>query len=195
MCEAKSAVLVSLLTPGALSLTCSTNHPHLFVERQSELEVLVGRMVRRRRSEFWISGNDIDDEGRWEWAKTGHVEVSCKKMLLVSNENGKEVDTIDPDHAGGGLGLGGGAIQLARGELPRLERPRHLLLLLLLLLARLLLLQQPALHLPAYLISTRIPYYQPYGIGNPALHLSILSSHLIFPGFQPTRKRDTNECP
>ena len=36
-------------------------------------------MVRRRRSEFWISGNDIDDEGRWEWAKTGHVEVSCKK--------------------------------------------------------------------------------------------------------------------
>ena len=79
MCEAKSAVLVSLLTPGALSLTCSTNHPHLFVERQSELEVLVGRMVRRRRSEFWISGNDIDDEGRWEWAKTGHVEVSCKK--------------------------------------------------------------------------------------------------------------------
>ena len=116
-------------------------------------------------------------------------------MLLVFNENGKEVDIPDPDHAGGGLGLGGGAIQLARGELPRLERPRHLLLLLLLLLARLLLLQQPALHLPAYLISTRIPYYQPYGIGNPALHLSILSSHLIFPGFQSTRKRDTNECP
>ena len=137
-------------------------HPYLFVERQSELEVLVGRMVRRRRSEFWISGNDIDDEGRWEWAKTGHVEVSFKKMLLVFNENGKEVDIPDPDHAGGGLGLGGGAIQLARGELPRLERPRHLLLLLLLLLARILLLQQPALHLPAYLIFTqRIPYYQP----------------------------------
>ena len=65
------------------------------------------------------------------------------------------------DHAGGNLGLGGGAVQLAGGELPRLERPRHLLLLLLLLLARLLLLQQPALHLPAYLISTQIPYYQP----------------------------------
>ena len=78
MCEAKSAVLVSLLTPGALiifnaSILISTIH--LFVERQSELEVLVGRMVRRRRSEFWISGNDIDDEGRWEWAKTGHQEV------------------------------------------------------------------------------------------------------------------------
>ena len=51
----------------------------LFSDRQSELEVLVGRMVRRRRSEFWISGNDIDDEGRWEWAKTGHQEV-CKQL-------------------------------------------------------------------------------------------------------------------
>ena len=36
-------------------------------------------MVRRRRSEFWISGNDIDDEGRWEWAKTGHQQV-CTQL-------------------------------------------------------------------------------------------------------------------
>ena len=58
----------------------ASNHSnHLLAERQSELEVLVGRMVRRRRSEFWISGNDIDDEGRWEWAKTGHMEVGCIK--------------------------------------------------------------------------------------------------------------------
>ena len=26
--------------------------------------------ARRRRSEFWISGNDIEEEGTWEWAKT-----------------------------------------------------------------------------------------------------------------------------
>ena len=123
----------------------------------------MGRMVRRRRSEFWISGNDIDDEGRWEWAKTGHQEVSSNELLLFDlNKIGDEDVELDaPDRAGGGLGLGGGAVQLAGGELPRLERPRHLLLLLLLLLARLLLLQQPALHLPAYLISTQIPYYQP----------------------------------
>jgi hypothetical protein len=25
---------------------------------------------RRRRSEFWLSGNDIDEEGVWEWART-----------------------------------------------------------------------------------------------------------------------------
>ena len=32
-----------------------------------------GRLVsssRRRRSEFWLSGNDIDEEGVWEWART-----------------------------------------------------------------------------------------------------------------------------
>ena len=43
-------------------------------------------MVRRRRSEFWISGNDIDDEGRWEWAKTGHMEVSCYKLCPFSTK-------------------------------------------------------------------------------------------------------------
>ena len=48
MCESKRSVLVSVLSP----------------ERQGELEVLVGRMVRRRRSEFWIAGNDIEEEGR-----------------------------------------------------------------------------------------------------------------------------------
>ena len=95
-----------------------------------------------------------------DWASGG-------QLLFVLNRNGEENVEVDvPDRAGGGLGLGGGAVQLAGGELPRLERPRHFLLLLLLLLARFLLLQQPALHLPAYLISTRIPYYQPYGIGN-----------------------------
>ena len=55
MCEARRASLVSVLSP----------------ERQAELEVLVGRMVRRRRSEFWLAGNDIDEEGRWEWARSG----------------------------------------------------------------------------------------------------------------------------
>ena len=68
----------------------------------------MGRMVRRRRSEFWISGNDIDDEGRWEWAKTGHQEVSCNEFLpFVLNKNGEEDVEVDaPDCAGGGVGLG-----------------------------------------------------------------------------------------
>jgi hypothetical protein len=59
MCEALGAKLVTVKTQ----------------LRRAELEVLVGRMVRRRRSEFWLAGNDIDDEGRWEWAKSGGVLV------------------------------------------------------------------------------------------------------------------------
>ena len=27
------------------------------------------RQMRRRRDEFWLSGNDIEEEGKWEWAK------------------------------------------------------------------------------------------------------------------------------
>ena len=112
-------------------------------------------------------------------------------MLLVFNENGKEVDIPDPAHAGGGLGLGGGAIQLARGELPRLERPCPLLILLLLILARLILLQQPPLHLPAYLISLReYLIINLDGIGKPALHLSIWSSVSVFQDFQPITTND-----
>ena len=25
--------------------------------------------MRRKRDEFWLSGNDIEEEGYWEWAK------------------------------------------------------------------------------------------------------------------------------
>ena len=68
----------------------------------------MGRMVRRRRSEFWISGNDIDDEGRWEWAKTGHQEVSC---VFFFTNTAKSIFSLTPlTLAGGGLGLGGGAV-------------------------------------------------------------------------------------
>lgn len=59
MCEARGARLVSVRSQ----------------LRRAELEFLVGRMVRRRRSEFWLAGNDIDDEGRWEWAKSGGEPV------------------------------------------------------------------------------------------------------------------------
>ena len=60
MCEARGASLVSVRERG----------------RRGELEELVARMVRRKRSEFWLAGNDIDTEGRWEWAKTGGLEVA-----------------------------------------------------------------------------------------------------------------------
>ena len=64
MCESKRSVLVSVLSP----------------ERQGELEVLVGRMVRRRRSEFWIAGNDIEEEGR----SGNPPSIWCHSPLLVS---------------------------------------------------------------------------------------------------------------
>ena len=31
-------------------------------------QVLLSKMTRRR-DEFWLSGNDIEEEGQWEWAK------------------------------------------------------------------------------------------------------------------------------
>jgi len=60
MCESRGSKLVTVESRGRLR----------------DLEQLVGRMVRRRRSEFWIAGNDIEDEGRWLWAKSGGLEVA-----------------------------------------------------------------------------------------------------------------------
>ena len=36
-------------------------------ERQSIVEY-VSTSTRRRRSEYWLAGNDIEQEGVWEWA-------------------------------------------------------------------------------------------------------------------------------
>ena len=29
------------------------------------------RSTRKKLSEFWTSGNDVEEEGAWEWAGTG----------------------------------------------------------------------------------------------------------------------------
>ena len=54
MCELRGARLLSLETER---------------ERKKVFD-LIERKTRRRRSEYWLSGNDIETEGKWEWAKT-----------------------------------------------------------------------------------------------------------------------------
>jgi len=54
MCEQSKAKLISLDTES----------------KREDLAILVRSIIRRRRSEFWLSGNDIEEEGVWEWAKT-----------------------------------------------------------------------------------------------------------------------------
>ena len=51
-CQQKGAILLSLETES---------------EKQKIVEY-VGSSTRRRRSEYWVAGNDIEEEGVWEWA-------------------------------------------------------------------------------------------------------------------------------
>ena len=53
MCEKKGARLISLQT----------------LEKKDSLVNLVSSLSRRRRGQYWLAGNDIEDEGVWEWAK------------------------------------------------------------------------------------------------------------------------------
>ena len=53
MCAKKGGVLVSIQSR----------------EKRSQLIGLVFQNMRRKRDEFWLSGNDIEEEGYWEWAK------------------------------------------------------------------------------------------------------------------------------
>ena len=53
MCEKKGARLISLQT----------------LEKKENVMSLVISLSRRRRSEYWLAGNDIDEEGVWEWAR------------------------------------------------------------------------------------------------------------------------------
>ena len=39
------------------------------VEKKDSVMSLVSSLSRRRRSEYWLAGNDIEEEGVWEWAK------------------------------------------------------------------------------------------------------------------------------
>jgi len=39
-------------------------------QKIDSVAILVKSLTRRRRSEFWVSGNDIEEEGVWEWART-----------------------------------------------------------------------------------------------------------------------------
>ena len=45
----------------------------LILETKSEAEKVVEYVVgssRRRRSEYWLAGNDIEEEGVWRWARS-----------------------------------------------------------------------------------------------------------------------------
>ena len=41
----------------------------LYRSKRSSILTVAFNNMRRRRDEFWLSGNDIEDEGYWEWAK------------------------------------------------------------------------------------------------------------------------------
>ena len=51
-CQQREAILLSLETDS---------------EKQKVVEY-VASSTRRRRSEYWLGGNDIEEEGVWEWA-------------------------------------------------------------------------------------------------------------------------------
>ena len=53
MCGQRAALLVSLQTE----------------EKKDMVKSLVSSHSRRRRSEYWLAGNDIEEEGEWEWAR------------------------------------------------------------------------------------------------------------------------------
>lgn len=57
MCEQNNAKLISIETE----------------DKRQDLSIMIRSIIRRSRSEFWISGNDIEEEGRWEWAKTRDI--------------------------------------------------------------------------------------------------------------------------
>jgi len=38
-------------------------------DKRRIVEQVVVASITRRRDEFWLSGNDIEEEGKWEWAK------------------------------------------------------------------------------------------------------------------------------
>ena len=38
-------------------------------EKKRILDEVVFSRMGRRRDEFWLAGNDIEEEGQWEWAK------------------------------------------------------------------------------------------------------------------------------
>ena len=38
-------------------------------DKMRALEQVLVAAMRRKREEFWLSGNDIEEEGEWEWAK------------------------------------------------------------------------------------------------------------------------------
>ena len=52
-CEQRSGLLLSVQTR----------------EKMRSLEQVLVAAMRRKREEFWLSGNDIEEEGEWEWAK------------------------------------------------------------------------------------------------------------------------------
>ena len=72
-----SAIVVYLVTVSChLNCHCFCHHPcHCQCHGSMPISKLsfpdfTTILFRRRRSEFWLAGNDIEDEGVWEWAKT-----------------------------------------------------------------------------------------------------------------------------
>ena len=54
MCEQRNSRLVSLET----------------ADKKNSLLDHIADNSRRRRTEYWLDGNDIEEEGVWEWAKS-----------------------------------------------------------------------------------------------------------------------------
>ena len=60
MCSSKGAILLSIESE----------------EKREELAKLVKNKGRKKLNEFWTSGNDVEEEGRWEWTRRrGEVGV------------------------------------------------------------------------------------------------------------------------
>ena len=90
MCRQKGALLVSIQTQ----------------EKRREVRSMVSSTSRRRRSEYWIAGNDIEEEGVWEWARTRSAvptfgwseepfnspEENCLAWTVESEEEGETTD-------------------------------------------------------------------------------------------------------
>ena len=61
-------------------------------------------LVRRRRSEFWTSGNDISREGSWVWSEAGERRVEEEVWLepaLTSLEENCLVWSLSRGREGG----------------------------------------------------------------------------------------------
>ena len=58
-------------TVATRSQSCTRNVAYMVLEKKSGIfDFFIFFFSRRSRMEFWIAGNDIEEEGVWEWAKS-----------------------------------------------------------------------------------------------------------------------------